>query len=181
MATRAQPIQTTRPAWRHRFDIDRIFGYLGYVILIFYSFIALFPILVVVTNSFKEQRQVFREPYALPDPISFGGYETVLLRADFLRYFLNSFVIIVVVLFLVLLCGAMAAFTLSEYRFFGNTFLNIFFALGIMIPIRLGTVSLIEIMRTLELHGTILALILVYTAWGLPITIFIMSGFMRDV
>jgi ABC-type glycerol-3-phosphate transport system permease component len=49
-------------------------------------------------------------------------------------------------LFFVLLFGAMAAFALSEYRFKGNTLMGLYLALGIMIPIRLGTVAILQMM-----------------------------------
>ena len=69
------------------------------------------------------------------------GYTTVLGQGDFLLYFQNSLIVTVVSLFFVLLFGAMAAFALSEYRFRGNTLMGLYLALGIMIPIRLGTVG----------------------------------------
>ena len=54
-------------------------------------------------------------------------------------------------------------------------------SIGIMIPIRLGSVSLIRLVVDLGLINTLWALILVYTATGLPLAIFILSSFMRDV
>ena len=84
-------------------------------------------------------------------------------------------------LFLVLLFGAMAAWALSEYKFRGNTFLALYLALGIMIPIRLGTVSILRLVVDLGLINTLTALILVYTAQGLPLAIFILSEFMRQI
>lgn len=161
--------------------IDKIFNIFGYVFLIGYSLLAIYPIIIVVMNSFKSRRDIFSEPYAIPNPLDFVGYDTVANRTNFISYYWNSFFVTVTVLFLVLLLGAMAAYALSEYRFFGNGFLGLFFALGIMIPIRLGTVSIIRIMQTLGLQGTIWSLIILYTAWGIPITVFILAEFMRDI
>lgn len=166
---------------RYALSFDKIFNYLGYVILIAYSLLAIFPIVIVVMNSFKGRRAIFTAPYEIPNPVDLVGYETVANRTSFLGYYWNSFFVTVTVLFLVLLLGSMAAYALSEYKFFGNTFLGLFFALGIMIPIRLGTVSIIRIMQTLHLQGTVWSLIILYTAWGIPITVFILSEFMRDV
>lgn len=163
------------------FSLDKIFNYLGYVILIAYSLLAIFPIILVVMNSFKGRRAIFTAPYAIPNPVDFIGYETVANRTSFLGYYWNSFFVTVTVLFLVLLLGSMAAYALSEYNFVGNGFLGLFFALGIMIPIRLGTVSIIRIMQAIGLQGTVWSLIVLYTAWGIPITVFILSEFMRDI
>src|SRR5690606_17512227 len=106
---------------------------------------------------------------------SLVGYETVATRANFPLFFANSLIVTVVSLFFVLLFGAMAAFALSEYRFKGNALLGLYLALGIMIPIRLGTVAILQIMVASGLVNTLWALILVYTAQGLPLAIFILS------
>lgn len=82
---------------------------------------------------------------------------------------------------LILLLGAMAAFALAEYRFRGNPWVGLYLALGIMIPIRLGTVSILRLMSSLGLVNTLFALILVYTAQGLPLAVFILQQFMRHV
>lgn len=151
--------------------------------LITYTLIALFPVFVIVINSFKSRKKIFREPLALPDADSFSlvGYETVLKQGDFMLYFQNSMIVTLVSLFCILLFGAMAAFALSEYRFKGNTLLGLYLALGIMIPIRIGTVAILQMMVASGLVNTLTALILVYTAQGLPLAIFILSEFMQQV
>ncbi len=151
--------------------------------LITYTLIALFPVFVIIINSFKTRKKIFREPLALPDADSFSliGYETVLKQGDFMQYFQNSMVVTLVSLFCILLFGAMAAFALSEYRFKGNTLLGLYLALGIMIPIRIGTVAILQMMVASGLVNTLTALILVYTAQGLPLAIFILSEFMQQV
>ena len=95
--------------------------------LIIYVLIALFPVFIIIINSFKTRKAIFREPLALPDADSFSmvGYQTVMKQGDFFLYFQNSFIVTVASLFFVLLFGAMAAFALSEYRFKGNTLMGL--------------------------------------------------------
>ncbi|KGD98229.1 MULTISPECIES: carbohydrate ABC transporter permease [Rhizobium/Agrobacterium group] len=151
--------------------------------LIAYTLVALFPVFLTLVNSFKSRNAIFREPMALPTPSTFSliGYQTVLNQGDFVGYFQNSLIVTVVSIALVLLTGAMAAFALSEYRFRGNTLMGLYLALGIMIPIRLGTVAILQGMVAAGLVNTLTSLILVYTAQGLPLAIFILSEFMRTV
>ena len=151
--------------------------------LITYTLIALFPVFVIVINSFKSRKAIFSDPLALPWPENFDliGYETVMKQGDFFSYFQNSMVVTVASLFFVLLFGAMAAFALSEYRFRGNTLMGLYLALGIMIPIRLGTVAILQMMVASGLVNTLTALILVYTAQGMPLAVFILAEFMRNV
>ncbi|UTS81604.1 carbohydrate ABC transporter permease [Phaeobacter piscinae] len=151
--------------------------------LITYTLIALFPVFVILVNSFKTRKAIFRDPLGLPtsDTFSMVGYQTVLKQGDFFLYFQNSMIVTVVSLALVLLFGAMAAFALAEYRFRGNMLLGLYLALGIMIPIRIGTVAILELMVDTGLVNTLTALILVYTAQGLPLAVFILSEFMKQV
>ncbi len=151
--------------------------------LIAYTIIALFPVAIIIINSFKTRKAIFREPLALPNPDTFSliGYQTVLKQGDYFLYFQNSLIVTIGSLFLILLFGAMAAFALSEYRFKGNTLMGLYLAIGIMIPIRLGTVAILKYMVATGLVNTLTSLILVYTASGLPLAIFILSEFMRQV
>jgi raffinose/stachyose/melibiose transport system permease protein len=155
----------------------------AHAILLTYTIIALFPVFVIVINSFKTRKAIFREPLSLPnsDTFSLIGYETVLKQGDFFLYFQNSMIVTVGSLFFILLFGAMAAFALAEYNFKGNTLMGLYLALGIMIPIRIGTVAILEMMVQTGLVNTLWALILVYTAQGLPLAVFILSEFMRQV
>ena len=156
---------------------------MAHLILIVYTIIALFPIVLVLFNSVKSKKAIFGSPLAPPTPETFTltGFQTVLAQGDFALYFGNSLTVTLVSLFLILLLGAMAAFALAEYRFPGNTLVGLFMSLGIMIPIRLGTVGILELMVRTGLVNTLTALILVYTAQGLPLAIFILSEFMRGV
>ena len=148
-----------------------------------YTLVALFPVFLTIVNSFKDRAAIFRQPLMIPTPSTFSlvGYQTVLGQGDFATYFQNSFIVTIVSILLVLLFGAMAAFALSEYRFRGNMLLGLYMAIGIMIPIRLGTVAILQGMVAAGLVNTLTALILVYTAQGIPLAIFILSEFMRTV
>ncbi len=153
------------------------------IALLAYSALALGPILLVVMNSFKSRKAIFGEPFSLPNSETFSldGYDAVLSGSSFDRYFLNSFIVTVVSVALVVLVSTMAAFALTEYDFRGNTWLGLYLALGIMVPIRLGTVSLLKLMVSLGLVNTLTSLILVYTAMGIPLGVFLMSQFLRQV
>jgi raffinose/stachyose/melibiose transport system permease protein len=155
----------------------------AHAVLLTYTAIALFPVIVIVINSFKSRAAIFRSPLAPPTAETFDliGYKTVMAQGDFFLYLQNSQIVTVASLFFVLLFGAMAAFALSEYRFKGNTMMGLYLALGIMIPIRLGTVAILQLMVASGLVNTLTALILVYTAQGLPLAVFILSEFMKQV
>jgi raffinose/stachyose/melibiose transport system permease protein len=147
-----------------------------------WTLVACFPIVLILMNSVKSRPAIFGHPLWPPGPSTFSliGFSTVFARSRFDIYFLNSLIVTGVSLILVLLLGAMAAWVLSEYRFRGNRWLAIYLAFGIMVPIRLGSVSILRLMVNLDLVNTLIALILVYVAQGLPLAIFILSEFMAQ-
>jgi raffinose/stachyose/melibiose transport system permease protein len=155
----------------------------SHAVLIAYTLIALAPIMLIVMNSVKSRAAIFASPLAPPTSKTFDliGYTTVLAEGSFGTYFANSLIVTLVSLVATIVFGAMAAFALSEYRFKLNPLTALYMAIGIMIPIRLGTVGILELMARAELVNTRTALILVYTAQGLPLAIFILAEFMRTL
>lgn len=154
-----------------------------HLVLIAYSLLAVGPILLVVMNSFKVRSAIFGSPLAPPEAATFSliGYEKVFRSSHILTYYSNSLIVTLVSMALVLLFGAMAAWALTEYRFRGSTALALFLSIGIMVPIRLGSVAILNMMRSAGLNDTLTALILVYVAQGLPMSIFILSEFIEQV
>lgn len=152
-------------------------------ILILYTALALFPILLVIMNSFKARKAIFGAPLAFPTPSTFSliGYDKVFGDSSIVSYYLNSITVTGGTIFFTLLFGAMAAWALSEYKFRWNTALALFLAVGIMVPIRLGSVAIIQLIVDLNLINTLTALILVYTAQNLPLSIFILSEFIAQI
>jgi len=152
-------------------------------ILILYTALALFPILLVIMNSFKARKAIFGAPLAFPTPSTFSliGYDKVFSDSSVISYYVNSITVTGGTIFFTLLFGAMAAWALSEYKFRWNTLLALFLAVGIMVPIRLGSVSIIQLIVQMNLINTLTALILVYTAQNLPLSIFILSEFIAQI
>ena len=152
-------------------------------ILILYTALALFPILLVIMNSFKARKAIFGSPLSFPTPSSFSliGYDKVFGDSSVVSYYINSITVTGGTIFFTLLFGAMAAWALTEYKFRWNTTLALFLAIGIMVPIRLGSVSIIQLIVQMNLINTLTALVLVYTAQNLPLSIFILSEFIAQI
>jgi raffinose/stachyose/melibiose transport system permease protein len=152
-------------------------------ILGLYTALALFPILLVIMNSFKARKAIFGAPLSFPTPSTFSliGYDKVFGDSKIISYYVNSITVTGGTIFFTLLFGAMAAWALTEYKFRWNTLLALFFSIGIMVPIRLGSVSIIQLVVQMHLINTLSALILVYVAQNLPLAIFILSEFIAQI
>lgn len=164
-----------RPRWPQLLAI--------HAVLIAYSALALFPVLLVIINSFKDKLLIFSAPFSLPTAQSFTleGYKTLQSTANFPAFFLNSLIVTGGALLLILLVSSMAAFALAEYEFRLNPLTALYLSLGIMVPIRLGTVGILRLAVDLHLVNTLWILILVYTAQGIPLAVFVLTAFMRQL
>ena len=154
-----------------------------HIALSLYTILALGPILLILINAFKTRRAIFADPLGFPDGQTFTtiGFDRVFANSDFGLYFFNSLTVTVISLVLIVLIGAMAAWAMTEYKFRGNTLIGLYLAIGIMVPIRLGSVSILRMMVELNLVNTLTALILVYVAQGLPLAILILGEFIQQI
>ena len=154
-----------------------------HLVLVLFVLLALGPILIVVINSFKTTPAIFGGPFNLPSAASFSldGYGRVFSRGNFLLNYRNSLIVTVSSVALTVVLSTLAAFALVEYRVRGVALLAGLFIVGVMLPIRLGTIPLIKIMLALHLMDTLWALILVYTAMSIPLGVTLMMTYFRTV
>ncbi|HUH77234.1 MAG TPA: carbohydrate ABC transporter permease [Devosia sp.] len=151
------------------------------IILIANTFIMLAPILIMVFSAFKTNMEIFQTPFALPDFTHVSNFIKIWENTNFLRYLMNSFLVTGSSMVLILTLGTMAAYALGRYSFNGNSFILMFFLAGLTLPLKLAIIPLFMLMRDLGVLNNQLSLIFVYTAMGLPTTVFIMTGFIRTL
>ena len=152
-----------------------------YIVLSVWSVIVLFPIWALVVNSFKPQKQIFKDPFGLPDTFTLDGYRAAWNNGRFDLYFVNTLIVTAIALGLILFIGSMAAYALAKWKSPVSNFLYIFFIAGLMIPIRLGTLDLVRLIKALNLQDTYWSLIPVYVAMGMPIATFVLTAFIKEL
>ena len=153
-----------------------IYLFLGVVALVF-----LYPVALMLLTAFKSTPEIFRNPFGLPESWSLATFENVWRRANFGLFLRNSLLITGGSALLLLATAAPAAYALARYTFRLRGALFLFFLAGIMIPIRLGILPLYLLIRDLGLIDTPFALIFVYTASGMPMSVFLLSVFFRNL
>ena len=151
------------------------------VILIANTFIMLAPIVIMMFSAFKTTPQIFASPFGIPEFGNLVNFQRIWTQTNFFQYLLNSFVVTGASMALILTLGTMAAYALARYEFFGAGFILMFFIAGLTLPLKLAIIPLFMLMRDLGILNNQLSLIFVYTAMGLPTTVFIMTGFIRTL
>ena len=152
-----------------------------HAVLLTWSLIVLVPLWTMLINSVKPKREIFRNPFGIPTTFTFEGYTNAMTQGRFDIYFRNSIIVSLLSLVLILLIGSMAAYALANWRSRFSSLLYVYFIAGLMIPIRLGTINLFQIIRRLNLNDTLWGLIPVYVAMGLPIATFVLTSFIRTI
>ena len=152
-----------------------------YVLLSLWTLLVLFPLWTMLVNSFKFKNDIYLDPFGLPRAVNLDGYRTVFENSPFPRYFLNSFVVTVISLALILFLGSLASYAFVRWRDRLSRWLYLFFVAGLTVPIKIGSVNLLQIMIKLRLLDTTSSVVPVYVAMGLPIAVFTLYEFIRGL
>ncbi|MGD1818228.1 MAG: carbohydrate ABC transporter permease [Pleomorphochaeta sp.] len=152
-----------------------------HVIMIIWCFIVLFPLYVLVINSFKTRLTIYINPFGLPSKFNFKNYTSIFQDSDFLIYFKNSFVVVILSLLLMTIFSSIAAYAFAFWKKKKARVLFFFMIAGMMLPIKIASIRILEIMKFLNLLNTIWSLIPIYVAMGIPIGIFVLTEFIREI
>ncbi|MEG0769295.1 MAG: carbohydrate ABC transporter permease [Ruthenibacterium sp.] len=153
----------------------------SHLIFCLWALVVLFPIYIMLINSFKDRLSIYANPFGLPTTWHWSNYTDVLSSGDFIMYFFNSLIAVLVSLFLVVFLGTMLSYALANWIGKMSSFLYFLCIAGMMMPIKIASIKLLEMMRNLNLLNSIWALVLVYTAMGIPISVFILTEFIREI
>lgn len=153
-----------------------------YLFLGVFTVIQLYPLVYLFFFSLKSNDEIMGGNVAgLPQQWLWKNYAKVLANGDLPRYFLNSVIVTSSTILLVIGLGGGAAYAIQRMRWKLSKATLILFLLGIMIPFHAALLPLFKILSKLNILDSYLALILPYVAFGLPVAIFIFTGFFKSV
>ena len=151
----------------------RVFSYLFMALCVL---VALFPIVWVVLSSFKTNREILSNGLQLPSTFSFSGYKQALEMAPILKFFVNSLIVSFASTALNVFILAMAGYVFAKKKFrFKNLIFGIL-SLSMVIPSTALMCPVYTVITKLHLYDTKMALILVYTALNMPISLMILRS-----
>lgn len=130
-----------------------LFSVLKYVSLIAASLVALIPVVVCVFTAFKTNEEYdSTSVLTLPQNFfNFENFQVAFTQADMARCFLNTGIVLVVVLFVSIMTGSMLAYVLNRFKFKGNAVIQNLFLFASLIPGIATQVTVYKIMYTLGL------------------------------
>lgn len=149
------------------------------LVLIGFTLVVLAPILWVLVGSLKESTEVFSNPWGLPKKPLWENYPAAWSEEGIGRGFMNSLIACIASLVILLPIGAMAAYILARYPFRGSKSLFNIFLGGMMFPNFLLVIPLFMLLNQFGLVNSLTGLVIVYIAYSLSFTIFVLSGFFQ--
>lgn len=158
----------------------RLNSFLLYTVVVIIVVICVYPFYYAVLTSFETGTALFT-PNLLPESYSLKNYAAVLGRQEFVRSVGNSILVAAVTVFCALLLAVTASYALSRVRFRGRGLLLITI-LGVSMFPQIAVLSgLYELINVLGIYNNPLALVLSYTIFTLPFTVWVLTTFMRDL
>ena len=152
------------------------------IIVLLIVIIDAYPIFWLLTSAMKAPTEFTSSPsYALPKGFYFQNFVNAWTRGHMGRYFLNSLLYTVISLFFIVLIAVPVSFALTKMRLKGRSFFANYFLTGLMVPVATALLPLFRIYGNMGILNTRLCLILTYVAFGLSLSIFLMSGYMRSL
>lgn len=152
-----------------------------YIFLVLMAFLYLAPLVWMFFVSLKTNTEIFKSPFALPEEIQLGNFIFAWTAGKLGIATLNSAIVCVTALILNIIIGCMASFALGRLRFKMSGAVMTYFLIGMMIPIHCILIPLFKTFSNMHLYNSLLGLIIPYTVVSLPTTIFIMTGFFKNM
>jgi raffinose/stachyose/melibiose transport system permease protein len=146
-----------------------------------YALIIVVPLLVVVLGTLKTTQELFQSPLGLPGAPTAQNYATVLADGQITVALRNSVIVTTCVVLLTLALAAAAAYAFARLRGWLAVAAYAFVVAGLAVPVQAAMVPQFVLFDLLGLTDSLFGLIVVQTVVGLPVAVFILTGFMRSL
>lgn len=162
---------------------NKILSVILNAILIVFSLSCIFPLVWMFYSSLKEKRVFNADIVGLPKSPTISNYINILTNKDYHIYasLINSIRTTFLSLVLIIFFGFIVGYILSRVKFKGNRILYVMFLMGMLIPIHSLLVPIYVVFNTTGLGNKWFTLIIPYVAFGLPIAIFLVEGYVKAI
>ena len=150
-----------------------------YLIMAIVVIISVFPLIWVFVSSFKTNKEILSSAFSMPTGLDLSGYMIAMEKANIPMRFLTSLIVAGASMILSVIFFSMAAYVLARVDFKGKAILFALLISSMLIPTNAMIQPVYYVIKTLGLYDTKVGLILVYTGFGMAMSLFLMrSAFM---
>ena len=145
-----------------------------YLFLIFFTLIAVGPILWAGISSFKTYAEINSSALSWPSSFRLDNYRAAFQYAPIAKYFSNSVIIVGISVLVTVILVAMCAYIISRFQFKLKTVIVLLISASLVLPAQAISQPLFAIFQKLHIFDTKAGLIIVYSAMGIPMSFFVM-------
>ncbi|MBW5449412.1 ABC transporter permease subunit [Cohnella sp. CFH 77786] len=151
-----------------------------YLILILNLVLTGYPLVWMIIGAFKTNEEYYGDPWGFPKALQWDNFRRA-WEYGVKDYMFNSFYITALSVLGLLLVASLISYYLARRPFRGSKFLLLFFLFGMMIPGQSTLIPLTLLMKELGLLNTFFALFFPYVAFGLPVAVYLMTGYFQQI
>ncbi|MBD2868372.1 carbohydrate ABC transporter permease [Paenibacillus arenilitoris] len=140
-----------------------------------------FPFLLLLVNSFKENKAITSSPLSLPESFGMTNYSDAFGKMDYISAFTNSIMITVLSVLLISLLAAMTAHYFVRHQTKFNQYTFFLMVAAMIIPFQAIMIPLVKIYGSIGFLDSKWALIYMYIGFGSPLAVFIYHGFVKSI
>lgn len=155
--------------------------FLIYFALTIAAILVVLPLLWLFFTSFKSRMDLAKNTWGLPKVWEVSNYIIAWTGSKIPLYMWNSIRATFLSIVLTVVLATPVSYVLSRYKFKGKNYLYLFFIAGMMIPIHSTVIPIYTMVGNLNLNNSLEILSLVYGAFRIPVSIFILEGFMTSI
>ena len=153
----------------------------AFILAIGAAIVSFMPFVFMVLNSFKEKFEMLTKGvFQLPDKLNWSDY-TEVLTGGFGNYFKNSVIVLAISLILLLFISACASYPLARFKFKMAQPIYAIIVACMSIPVHITLIPVFKMSKSTGLYDTIWSLIGPYIAFAVPISVFILTSFMKEI
>lgn len=152
-----------------------------YILLISFSIMCLYPLLWLFLTSFKTNQEIYTNTWGLPASWNPVNYINAITKGHILQYFGNSVIISIFAVLLTAILATMASYAITRMNWKLSRITYNIFLLGMMVPVYALIIPLFSLFNKMHLLNTYWSVIIAQIGVGLPMAMFIICGFMRDI
>lgn len=158
----------------------------GWPLMIFFSLLSVawvFPIVLVLINSFKKKVYISRNPFNIPVGdmfVKFENYVRGIERINFFDAFKNSLFITIFSVAVIILCTSMCAWYISRVTSKFTTTIYYLCLFSMIVPFQMVMFTLSKLSNMMHLYSPV-GIILVYLGFGSGLAVFMFCGFVRSI
>lgn len=176
-ASSSTPVSQADDKVRRRLTLAALYLSLT-IIVVLYSL----PGLGVIISSFKTTEEISRGGlWSVPTQFNFDNYDEAWNNGNVRTYMVNSFLVTIPATFSSIVIGLLSGYVFSKLPFRGSEWLFVFVVAGMFFPPQIVLIPLFRLFNTIGLYDTLWPMIIVHTAFGLPICTLLMRNFFSAI